>query len=63
MLTTITAYILEEVPKFPENESLYVSNKNHDICSNGDIDDDAQYFETPIKHNHINMSLIVKDSK
>ena len=35
-------------------------NKIHDICSNEDIDDDAQYFDTPIKHNYGNMSLVVK---
>ena len=50
MFPTTTADVLEEVSKCPETESLHVSDKNHDICSNDDIDNDAQYFETPIKH-------------
>ena len=58
LLLTTTEDVLEEVSKCPENESLHVSNKNHDICINDKIDDNAEYFETPRKHNHSNMSLI-----
>ena len=63
MLPTTTADVIEEVFNCLLNESLQFSNKNHDICINDDIDYDAQYFDTPIKRNHSNMSLIVKDSK
>ena len=63
MFPTTTADVLEEVSKCPENEYFHVSNKNHGICSNNKIDDDAQYFDTPRKNNHSNMSIIVKDSK
>ena len=63
MLPTTTADVLEEVSEFPENESLHVSNKSHGMCSNDNTDDYAQSFETTRKHNHINISLIVKDSK
>ena len=44
MLHTTTYDVLEEVSKCHENKSLRVSNKNHDICSNENIDDDAQYL-------------------
>ena len=37
--------------------------EKHDIYSNGDIYDDAQSSEAPIKHNHGSMSIIFKDSK
>ena len=63
LLPATNADVLEEFSECPENESLYVSSKNHDICINDEIDDDAQSFETPRKHNQGNMSLIVKDSK
>ena len=36
---------------------------NHNIFSNDNIDYDSQYFETLRRHNHSNMSLIVKYSK
>ena len=56
LLHTTTADVLEEFPECPENEPSHFSNKHYDICSNHDIDDDAKYFETPIKKkNHSNM--------
>ena len=45
-LPTTADDAIEEVSYFPENESLHVKKKNHDICSNEKFDDDAQYFET-----------------
>ena len=53
MLPTTTDNVLEEVSECPEMNYHMFQTKNHDICSNGDIDDDAQSFENPIKHNHI----------
>ena len=55
LLPTTTEDVLEEVSECPENESLHVSNKNHDICINDEIDADKQSFDTPIKHNHDNV--------
>ena len=54
MLPTTTADVLEEVSECPENESVHVSNKNHDICSNGDIDYDVQYLR--LKENTITLT-------
>ena len=58
-----TSDVLEEGFECPENEYLHVSNKNCGICSNDKIYDNAKSCETPIKDNHGNISLIVRDSK
>ena len=60
MLPTTNSAVLEEVSECPENKYLHVLNLNNDICSNDEIDDYEQSFETPRKHNHRNISLIVK---
>ena len=44
LVPTYTANVLEEVSEYPENESSHVSEKNHDIYGNDDIDDDSQFF-------------------
>ena len=60
MFPTTTADVLEEVSKCPENEYFHVSNKNHGICSNNKIDDDAQYFDTPRKTTTVTCQLLLK---
>ena len=39
LLPTTTDGVLKEVSGCPENEYLHVSSKNHDVCSNYEIDD------------------------
>ena len=38
-MPTTTDGVLKEVSGRPENEYLHVSSKNHDVCSNYEIDD------------------------
>ena len=60
MLPNTISDVLEEVSEFTEHESLHVSNKHHDICSNDEIDDDENLLRLQEDTTTVTCHLLLK---